>query len=132
MEPNPVMVGIENDPISPVILVELTGPVKVIPEPARTAKLEAEPRSTVAWALAWVCQPVKATTASKIMGLLFMGGFFFSEVFKSVAVPITGRGSRADCGSSRFRCTVPNPNFRTWWSPAQGVLVFVLVELNAV
>jgi hypothetical protein len=69
IEPKPVSAGVGNVPTSPVIVV---APVLVIPEPASTAKLEAVPSPTVAWAApAVLANAVAPNIAPKITTNMF-------------------------------------------------------------
>ena len=66
--PNPVSVGVGDDPTSPVTVVV---PVLEIPEPPRTAKISAVPKFTVDTALTGLARPnVKATTNTTTKTLL--------------------------------------------------------------
>ena len=64
------MVAVGYVPTSPVIVVAPV--VKVIPESARTAKLEAEPRFTATWAFACGGKLANAMTAIRIKGVFFI------------------------------------------------------------
>jgi hypothetical protein len=75
-----------NVPISPVIEVESTAPATVIPEPARTAKPEAAPRSTVIGVarMLWLIKKADVTTSP--MEIRFV--LFCNFIIKSFVIII--------------------------------------------
>ena len=57
--------GVGYVPIFPVIVLELTAPATVIPEPARTAKSLAEPRSTMPERARWGANAAATATTAQ-------------------------------------------------------------------